>query len=66
VDWYALVPLELGVEPGEAMSFRVPNWWQFAALHLASAHIGAVTNPILTILRRREVAFICERLASRS
>jgi cyclohexanecarboxylate-CoA ligase len=65
VDRYAAVLLELGVRPGEAVSFQLPNWWQFAALHLACARIGAVTNAIMPILRRREVGFICRRLASR-
>lgn len=65
VDRFASVLLELGVGPGEAVSFQLPNWWQFAALHLACARIGAVSNPILPILREREVSFICERLASR-
>jgi cyclohexanecarboxylate-CoA ligase len=65
VDRFASVLLELGVRPGEAVSFQLPNWWQFATLHLACARIGAVTNAIMPILRRREVSFICERLASR-
>lgn len=65
VDRFASVLLELGVGPGEAVSFQLPNWWQFAALHLACARIGAVTNPILPILRHREVEFICGQLASR-
>lgn len=65
VDRYSSVLLDLGVRPGEAVSFQLPNWWQFTALHLACARIGAVTNAVLPILRRREVAFICDRLASR-
>lgn len=65
VERFASVLLELGVQPGEAVSVQLPNWWQFAALHLACARIGAVTNPILPILRRREVEFICEQLGSR-
>ena len=26
---------DLGVEKGEVVSFQLPNWWQFAALHFA-------------------------------
>jgi cyclohexanecarboxylate-CoA ligase len=54
-----------GVRPGEAVSMQLPNWWEFAAVHLACARIGAVTNPITPILRHREVEFILRRTASR-
>jgi cyclohexanecarboxylate-CoA ligase len=57
--------LALGVEPGEVVSFQLPNWWQFAAINLACLRIGAVANPIMPILRRREVGFILDRLESR-
>ena len=57
--------VELGVAPGEVVSFQLPNWWEVAALHLACVRIGAVANPIITILRRREVGFILNRVASR-
>jgi cyclohexanecarboxylate-CoA ligase len=57
--------LGLGVEPGEVVSFQLPNWWQFAAINLACLRIGAVANPIMPILRRREVGFILDRLESR-
>jgi cyclohexanecarboxylate-CoA ligase len=64
VDTYAAGLLDLGVRPGEVISIQLPNWWQLTALHLACGRIGAVTNAILPILRRREVTFICERLNS--
>ncbi|HZI36848.1 MAG TPA: AMP-binding protein, partial [Acidimicrobiia bacterium] len=57
--------VELGVAPGEVVSFQLPNWWEVAGLHLACVRIGAVANPIITILRRREVGFILDRVASR-
>jgi cyclohexanecarboxylate-CoA ligase len=57
--------VELGVAPGEVVSFQLPNWWEVAALHLACVRIGAVANPIITILRRREVGFILRRARSR-
>ncbi|MFI5793467.1 AMP-binding protein [Streptomyces sp. NPDC051677] len=65
VDRFAGALLELGVRRGEVVSMQLPNWWQFVALHLACGRIGAVTNAILPILRRREVSFICDRLRSR-
>lgn len=65
VDRYAAALLALGVRPGDVVSFQLPNWWQIAAVHLACGRIGAVTNAILPILRRREVSFILGRLGSR-
>ncbi|WP_298214714.1 AMP-binding protein, partial [Acidocella sp.] len=41
----ALGLVELGVGRGDIVSFQLPNWWEFVALHLACLHIGAVTNP---------------------
>jgi cyclohexanecarboxylate-CoA ligase len=64
VDRYAAALVELGVGPGDVVSFQLPNWWQFTALHLATARVGAITNAILPILRSREVRFICERVGS--
>jgi cyclohexanecarboxylate-CoA ligase len=56
--------VELGIAPGDVVSLQLPNWWQFAVVHLACAQIGAVTNPMLPILREREVSFILERTSS--
>jgi cyclohexanecarboxylate-CoA ligase len=63
-DRFAGGLLELGVRRGETVSFQLPNWWQTAALFLACVRIGAVANPILTILRSREVGFILRRTRS--
>ncbi|HYT39174.1 MAG TPA: AMP-binding protein, partial [Acidimicrobiia bacterium] len=62
---FAAALVELEVAPGEVVSFQLPNWWEVAALHLACVRIGAVANPIITILRRREVGFILDRVACR-
>ena len=62
---FAAALVELGVVPGEVVSFQLPNWWEVAALHLACVRIGAVANPIITILRRREVGFILGRARTR-
>ncbi|MDO8768977.1 MAG: cyclohexanecarboxylate-CoA ligase [Burkholderiaceae bacterium] len=48
----------LGVERGDVVSFQLPNWWQFVALHLACLRIGAVTNPLMPIFRHRELSFM--------
>jgi cyclohexanecarboxylate-CoA ligase len=62
---FAAALVELNVAPGEVVSFQLPNWWEVAALHLACVRIGAIANPIITILRRREVGFILDRVAAR-
>jgi cyclohexanecarboxylate-CoA ligase len=64
VDRLAAGLLELGVTRGEVVSFQLPNRWQFTVVALAIARIGAIANPILPILRRREVEFILQRTRS--
>jgi cyclohexanecarboxylate-CoA ligase len=51
----------LGVRPREVVAVQLPNWWQFSALALACARIGAVLAPIPPDYRRREVEFILAR-----
>ena len=40
------------------MAFQLPNWWEFAAIHLACVRIGAVSNPLMPIFRARELEFM--------
>ena len=44
---------------------QLPNWWQFAALHLAALRIGAITNPLMPIFREREMAFMLRMAKSK-
>jgi len=53
-----LALIKLGVGPGDVVSLQLPNWWQFNALHLACARIGAITNPLMPIFRERELSFM--------
>lgn len=55
VDRIALGLVALGVDPGDVVSFQLPNWWQFGALAAACARIGAVSNPLMPIFRQREL-----------
>jgi cyclohexanecarboxylate-CoA ligase len=48
----------LGIQPGEVVSFQLPNWWQFVAVYLACVRIGAVANPLMPIFRQRELRFM--------
>ncbi|HKX67422.1 MAG TPA: AMP-binding protein [Intrasporangium sp.] len=58
VDRCALGLLELGIEPGDVVSFQLPNWIDWVVLHYACTRIGAVSNPLIPIYREREVAFM--------
>jgi acyl-CoA synthetase (AMP-forming)/AMP-acid ligase II len=52
---------ELGVEPGEAVAFQLPNWREAIVSFAALALGGYVLVPIVHIYGRKEVAFILEQ-----
>lgn len=58
VDRCALGLLELGIEPGDVVSFQLPNWIDWVVLHYACTRIGVVNNPLIPIYREREVGFM--------
>jgi cyclohexanecarboxylate-CoA ligase len=58
VDRIAAGLLDLGVAPGQVVSAQLPNWWQLAAVHLACLRVGAVTNALMSIFRKRELTFM--------
>jgi len=58
VDRCALGLLELGVAPGDVVSFQLPNWIECVVVHFAATRIGAVSNPLIPIYREREVGFM--------
>jgi len=49
---------QLGIGRGDVVSFQLPNWWQFSLLHLACLKLGAISNPLMTIFRERELRFM--------
>jgi cyclohexanecarboxylate-CoA ligase len=58
VDRFAGGLMALGVEPGQVVAAQLPNDWVFAALIFACARIGAAINPLVPILRQRELRFM--------
>jgi acyl-CoA synthetase (AMP-forming)/AMP-acid ligase II len=52
---------EHGVCRGSVVSWQLPNWTEAAVLTLALCRLEAVQNPLVPILRRREVEFICRQ-----
>ena len=47
-----------GIGKGDVVAFQLPNWWEFAAIHLACVRIGALSNPLMPIFRARELEFM--------
>ena len=48
----------LGVGPGDFVTVQLPNWWEFVVTSLACGRIGAIVNPVMPILRERELLYI--------
>jgi len=48
----------MGVEKGTIIACQLPNWWQFVALYLACARLGAIINPLMPIFRQRELRYM--------
>ena len=56
---------KLGIGRGDVVSFELPNWWEFTALHLACLKVGAISNPLMIILRERELKFMLAHAQTR-
>ncbi|RXH04317.1 AMP-binding protein [Bradyrhizobium vignae] len=48
----------LGVGRGDIVTVQLPNWWEFVVTAFACSKIGAVLNPVMPILRERELVYI--------
>lgn len=48
----------MGVAKGDIVACQLPNWWQFVALYLACARLGAAINPLMPIFRQRELRYM--------
>jgi cyclohexanecarboxylate-CoA ligase len=47
-----------GVARGDIVTVQLPNWWEFVVTAFACSKIGAVMNPVMPILRERELLYI--------
>jgi acyl-CoA synthetase (AMP-forming)/AMP-acid ligase II len=54
--------LSLGAGPGDVVSWQLPTTLEALVLLGACARLGLVQNPIIPVLREREVALICEQV----
>ena len=57
--------LELGVTPGDAVAYQLPNRLEFVTISLATLRIGAVCEPLMPIFRERELDFMLRQSAAR-
>ena len=58
VDSLTCSLIDLGIQEGDSVAFQLPNWWEAMALHLALVRLSAVSVPIATIYRERELSLI--------
>ena len=57
--------LERGLDPGDVISFQLPNWMETAVIALAARMCGLIINPIPPIYRESELSHILEDCGSR-
>lgn len=55
---------EQGIGPGARVSWQLPTTLEAMVVQAALARLGAVQNPIIPILRHREVGFIAEQVGT--
>src|SRR5882757_3731956 len=49
---------KIGVGKGDVVTVQLPNWWEFVVTAFACSKIGAIMNPVMPILRERELLYI--------
>ncbi len=55
----------IGVEPGDAVAFQLPNWFEAAVTFYACAMLGVVIVPIVHFYGPKEVRFILKQSGAR-
>jgi cyclohexanecarboxylate-CoA ligase len=54
-----------GVGAGDVVAWQLPNWWEAVVVHHAIVALGAVSNPLMPILRERELTFMLRQSGAR-
>lgn len=57
--------VERGVEPGSVVSWQLPTILESAVLLVACARLGVVQNPLIPLLREREIRHVSRQLGTR-
>ena len=60
----AAMLIDLGVQKGDVVSLQLPNGWEFVSIGYGILRAGATVNPLVPILRHRDVEFIVGRTES--
>jgi acyl-CoA synthetase (AMP-forming)/AMP-acid ligase II len=63
-NWGERVAAGLAIGPGDVVSWQLPTSLEAAILMLALARVGAVQNPMITVLRHREVGAITAQVGA--
>lgn len=66
VERLAMGLSDRGIGHGDVVSWQLPNWIEGVVLTFALDRIGAISNPLLTILREREIAFTLREAGSKA
>src|SRR4051794_12144033 len=61
----AAVLRDLGVRRGDVVAWQLPNWWEAVVVHHAVIALGGVSNPLMPILRERELTFMLRQSGAR-
>ncbi len=56
---------DIGVRPGDFVSFQIPGWAEFTVIYVACLKAGAVANPILPCYRAKELSYILNKCESK-
>jgi 3-phosphoshikimate 1-carboxyvinyltransferase len=64
-DMVAVKLLELGVAPGEAVAYQLPNRLEFVTITLGILRVGAICEPLMPIFREHELEFMLREAAVR-
>jgi non-ribosomal peptide synthetase component E (peptide arylation enzyme) len=57
--------MDLGIRPGDVVSWQLPSRIDTIVLFTALARLQAIQNPLIAMLRESEVEFICAQTRSR-
>ena len=57
--------IELGVKPGDIVSFQLPNWIEAIETFLATLFVGGVSLPIVQFYAAKELRFVLAQTAAK-
>src|SRR6202012_5720874 len=56
---------DLGIPPGDVTAWQLPSRIDTVVLFMALVRLGAIQNPLIPMLREKEVDFICAQTRTR-